>query len=110
MLWAIDHVSREMLIGAPTVRAVWGQKIAPALLDLYLGKKGWESQMIDTPNDPNASDILFETLSGDPGAHDPYTDREHRPDWQMQVRMHQRALRVAAGLATLSILAFARRR
>ena len=28
IIWAIDHGPREMLIGVPTVQAVWGQKFA----------------------------------------------------------------------------------
>src|SRR5919106_177140 len=38
VVWAIEHGPREMLIGRPTVQAVWGQKLAPALLDRYLGR------------------------------------------------------------------------
>lgn len=110
VVWAIEHLPREMLIGAPTVRAVWGQKLAPALLDRYLGKKGWDSQLVDIPHDPHAPDILFETLPGDPGAHGPYTTRERGPDWQMRLRSHPAVLPSLAGIAGVSALALARRR
>jgi NADP-dependent 3-hydroxy acid dehydrogenase YdfG len=85
---------REMLIGRPTVQAVWAQKFIPGLLDLYLGKYGYQSQMIDEPNRQDG-DLLFETLPGDPGAHGPYRDREHGPDLAMKLLAHRR---VAAGL------------
>lgn len=68
-----------MLVGRPTVQAVLGQKIAPGLLARYFGKKGWDSQFVDKPNDQQG-DILYNTLLGDPGAHGPYTDQENGPD------------------------------
>jgi NADP-dependent 3-hydroxy acid dehydrogenase YdfG len=96
VVWAAEHAPREMLIGIPTVRAVWGQKIAPALLDRILAKDGVESQLTDKPIDENKGDILFETLPGDPGAHGPYPEKERGPDIQMRLRTHPRG--VAAGL------------
>jgi NAD(P)-dependent dehydrogenase (short-subunit alcohol dehydrogenase family) len=91
---AAEDPPREMLIGRPTIQAVWAQKLIPGLLDLYLGKYGYQSQMIDEPNRQNG-DILFETLSGDPGAHGPYRDRERGPDLAMKLLAHRR---VATGL------------
>ncbi len=106
VVWAAEHAPREMLIGRPTVQAVWAQKFIPGLLDLYLGKKGYQPQMVDTPNDQHGRDILFETLPGDPGAHGPYRDRERGADVQMRLRTHPRAVGLAsAGLALLAALA-----
>lgn len=86
ILWAADHAPRQMLVGMPTLKAVWGQKFVPGPLDRYLARAGWEPQFIDAPNDQRA-DMLFETLPGDPGAHGPYRDRERKQDWQMRLRM-----------------------
>lgn len=54
--------------------------------------------MVDIPNQQHGRDILFETLPGDPGAHGPYRNREHGPDWQMRVRIHPAAV-LAGGAA-----------
>lgn len=86
ILWAARYAPRQMLVGAPTVKAVWGQKFIPGLLDRYLARAGWEPQFIDEANDRQA-DMLFETLAGDPGAHGPFRDRERQHDWQMRLRM-----------------------
>ncbi len=86
ILWAADHAPRQMLVGMPTLKAVWGQKFIPGLLDRYLARAGWEPQFVDEPNDQRA-DMLFEILPGDPGAHGPYRDRERQHDWQMRLRM-----------------------
>ena len=102
VLWAAEHTPREMLIGRPTVQAVWAQKFIPGLLDLYLGKEGYQPQMVDKPNEQKG-DILFETLPGDPGAHGPYRDKERRPDLQMRLRTHLPAVGLAA-LGTLALI------
>lgn len=86
ILWAADYAPRQMLVGLPTLKAVWGQKFMPGPLDRYLARAGWEPQFVDEPNDQRA-DMLFETLPGDPGAQGPYHDRERQHDWQMRLRM-----------------------
>lgn len=110
VVWAAEHAPREMLIGRPALQAVWAQKLIPGLLDLYLARFGYEPQMVDTPNDPNRPDILFDTLPGDPGAHGPYRNREQGPDLQMRLGTHPRASAAIAGLAALAALALTRRR
>lgn len=104
VVWAADHAPREMLVGRPSVQAVWAQKLVPSLLDLYLGKKGYKPQMVDEPNDQHGQDILFETLEGDPGAQGPYRDKQQGPDLQMRLRPHARSLAVAAGVGCVVAL------
>lgn len=107
---AADDPPREMLIGRPTIQAVWAQKFVPGLLDWYLGKYGYQSQMIDRSNQQRG-DILFESQPGDPGAHGPYRDREQGPDLAMRLLAHRRAATmVGAGVAALAAAAVALRR
>ena len=108
-VWAAEHAPREMLIGRPTVQAVWAQKLFPGLLDLYLGKNGYQPQMTDEPNEQHGRDILFDTLPGDPGAHGPYRDRERGPDLLMRLRPYAGAVGLAAGVAGLAVVAAIRR-
>jgi NAD(P)-dependent dehydrogenase (short-subunit alcohol dehydrogenase family) len=44
IVWAAEHDRREILVGWPTVRAVWGNKFLPALGDWYLARKGYDAQ------------------------------------------------------------------
>ena len=85
IVWASEVAPRELLLGVPTFRAVWAQRLIPGLLDWYTARAGWESQFVDEPNH-QAGDILFDTLPGDPGAHGPYADQEQGPDWLMRLR------------------------
>ena len=107
---AIEHGPREMLIGLPTVQAVWGQKLAPALLDRYLARNGFETQMGVEPNDQRGRDILFAPLPGDPGAHGPYRERERGADLQMRLRPHAKAIAAAMGLVSLAAYGLTARR
>ena len=107
VIWAAEHAPREMLIGRPSVQAVWAQKFIPGLLDLYLGKQGYQPQMVNKPNEQQG-DILFGTLAGDPGAHGPYRDKERGRDLQMRLRTHLPTVGLASGLAALGTLTLMR--
>ncbi len=111
IVWAARHAPRQMLVGLPTVRAIWGQALIPGLLDRYLATAGWEPQFVDAVNDQQR-DILFTTLPGDPGAHGPYRERERGPDLQLLARMHPTRTLIAGaslvGLSMLGALALAR--
>jgi NAD(P)-dependent dehydrogenase (short-subunit alcohol dehydrogenase family) len=106
---AATNPPREILIGRPTIQAVWAQKFIPGLLDLYLGKYGYASQMIDKPNRQHG-DILFQTQPEDPGAHGPYRDREQGPDLAMRLIPHRRlaASMLGAAVVTAAIVALRR--
>ena len=107
IVWAADHRPREMLVGWPTVQAVWAQKFFPGLLDRYAARAAWDSQFVDRPNRQDR-DILFDTLPGDPGAHGPFPARMRGPDLQMRLRRHP-ALAAAGGAAAAVAAASAAR-
>jgi len=75
IVWAASHRRREISVGAPTVAAIWGNKIASPLLDRYLAKTGYDSQQTDEPADPNRPDNLWSPLPGDHGAHGRFAAR-----------------------------------
>lgn len=107
IVWAAEHTPRELLVGIPTLKAVWAQKFIPGFLDWYLAKTGWDAQMTGQPN-RQQDDMLFHPLPSDPGAHGPYRSQERGADVQMAT--HGRALRLAAGgLAALALVMAMRR-
>ena len=69
IVFASHHRRRSMLVGFSTVQAVMGDRIAPGLLDYYLGRTGYEAQQTDEQEDPNRPSNLFEPVVGDHGAH-----------------------------------------
>ena len=45
--WAAHRRQREVFVGWPTIRAIWGQRIVPGLLDHLAARMAWDAQMYD---------------------------------------------------------------
>ncbi|MBV9343004.1 MAG: SDR family oxidoreductase [Acidobacteria bacterium] len=109
--WAAHHRRREVLVGASTVTAIFGQKLAPGLLDRYLGKTGYDSQQYDGRADPNQAANLWQSVAGDQAAHG-QIDQRARPysvEFWMNTERHWMAI-AAAALAAGMLLACDRRK
>ncbi len=72
---ASDGRRREVLLAAPTMKAVWGQKFIPGWLDRHLSRMAWEGQQLPHPVDPGRRDNLFEPVPEDRGAHGSFDAR-----------------------------------
>lgn len=97
--FAAHNQRREMTVGMPAVVAIYGNKVAPGLGDLYLGKYGYESQMTDEPVDPNRPNNLYEPVAGDHGAHGIFDERSYSFSPQSWANMNRGWLAIAgAGL------------
>ncbi|ORW04578.1 SDR family oxidoreductase [Mycobacterium kyorinense] len=102
VLHALDHPRRKQYwVGASTVGTIMGQRIAPALLDRYLARTGYDSQQTDQTVEPNRSANLWEPADGpggrDYGAHGVFDDQSHGHSAQFWLTRHRRSL-VGAGL------------
>jgi NAD(P)-dependent dehydrogenase (short-subunit alcohol dehydrogenase family) len=100
IVYAATHHRRELYVGAPTVAAIIGNKIAPGFADWYLAKKGYRSQEITgEPEENNRPDNLMKPLPGDHGAHGVFDDRARDFSWQWWADKNRRGLlSLAAGL------------
>jgi short-subunit dehydrogenase len=104
--WAAHHSRRELLVGAPTVEAVEGNKIAPDLLDHYLARTGYESQQTSEPIPPDRPDNLFAPVPGNWGAHGVFSDRAANRSPQLWATTHRLWLTLAgAGAVGLAFYA-----
>lgn len=101
IVWLTQNNRRELYVGFSTVKAIIGNKIAPALGDLYLARTGYESQQLDEPDDPNRPNNLWEPVPGDHGAHGPFDERSREFSPQFWLSKHRGAL----ALAGVSLLA-----
>ena len=73
IVWAARQRRREVYVGGTTVLAVLGDKVAPGLGDVYLGRTGYRSQQAGEAA-RSGSDNLFEPVPGDRGAHGRFDD------------------------------------
>jgi short-subunit dehydrogenase len=112
-IWRASHGKRrEIWVGVPTVATILGSRLAPALLDHYLARTGYESQQTDERVDGVRPDNLLRPLDdqggGDRGAHGGFDEGAHARSYQTWVSTHRRPVSIAAGTA-VAAAAWARR-
>ena len=107
--FAAHNTRREMTVGLPAVVAIYGNKVAPGLGDLYLGKYGYDSQQTDELIDPNRPNNLWEPVPGDHGAHGIFDDRSYSFSPQAWANMNRGWLALA-GAGLLAGVALLRRK
>jgi NAD(P)-dependent dehydrogenase (short-subunit alcohol dehydrogenase family) len=101
--WAALHRRAELYVGGSTVEAIVGNKIAPRILDGYLGRTGYESQQTHEPEDPNRPDNLWDPVDAteDRGAHGTFDKRAHRLSLQVWADLHRSW--IGLGVAALGL-------
>jgi short-subunit dehydrogenase len=97
--YAAHHRRRQIYVGIPTVMNILGERTAPSLLDRYLAKMGYGSQMTDTPLDPQGHDNLFEPVDEDRGAHGPFDNKAHSVSPQYALAKHRGKILAGVGVA-----------
>jgi NAD(P)-dependent dehydrogenase (short-subunit alcohol dehydrogenase family) len=94
--FAAQDGRKEMLVGLPTVEAVWGNKIASSLLDDYLAATGFDAQQRPEPVSPDRKDNLFEPVPGDRGAHGSFDAEAVDSSAELWISEHKKQLGLAA--------------
>ena len=95
--WAAHHKRREVFVGGPTVKAIYGQDIAPSLADWYLGKTGYDAQQTSEPVPADRPDNLFKPVPGDWAAHGIFTPNAKNFSLQVWLDLRRMPLAIAAG-------------
>lgn len=87
---------RQVFVGAPTVYTILGERLAPWLGDVYLGRTGIASQLtgqeVRLPHEGN----LFEPVEEGRGAHGDYDGKAHGRSGVLWLSRHRRAVAAAA--------------
>ena len=106
--YAADHPRRRMYwVGGTTAATLAANRIAPALLDRYLAKTGYDSQQTDQPAGQRRADNLWQAADAPPGddygARGDFTDRAH--DRSLQLWLSQHSGPVVTGVAGIAVVA-----
>ena len=108
---AIYHAAyvrrREVMVGWPTLKAVYGNRVAPGLADRRLARAGYDAQQTDEAVGLRL-DNLWTPLAGDRGAHGRFDDRSVSRSPQLWINTH-RALAVGGALLFTAAAAIAAR-
>ncbi len=76
IVWAAKHKRRDVYVGFPTVKAIYGNELAPSFTDRYLAKNGYSGQQTSEPVSPDRPDNLMEPVEdGNYAAHGIFGDR-----------------------------------
>ncbi|USI72539.1 SDR family oxidoreductase [Sphingomonas morindae] len=109
--YAAHHRRKQILVGAPTVMAIWGDRLASSLLDRYLGATGIAGQQDKARVVPDRQDNLWRPVPGDHGAHGRFDREARRHSPQLWLTTHRGvAATAAAALAGAGLALLARRR
>ncbi|HTQ88169.1 MAG TPA: short-chain dehydrogenase, partial [Streptosporangiaceae bacterium] len=103
VVYAAGHPRRKQyFVGASTAATILANRVAPALLDRYLARTGYDSQQTgerEFSRPDNLWEPVDEPRGGDHGAHGEFDDRSHRRSAQLLLSHHPVAA-MAAGAAT----------
>jgi short-subunit dehydrogenase len=96
IVWASRHKRREVFVGGSTVAAIWGNRIAAPLLDRYLSRTAYDSQLGEESIEPDRRDNLWQSVPGDHGAHGRFRDRASNRSRELWLTTHRGLLLAAA--------------
>jgi hypothetical protein len=108
VLFAADHPQRKQYwVGGSTAATLLAQKLAPALLDRYLAKTGFDSQQtkqeVPAGSRPdNLFDPVDRPSGSDHGAHGTFDDQAHQRSAQLWMSHHPGLTGAAAAGAAVA--------
>jgi len=100
IVWAASHRRREIFVGWPTVKAIYGQDVVPGYADRYLAQNAWDGQETSDPVPANRPDNLFAPVDADFAAHGIFGDRAR--DYSIQSWLDLNREKVLAGGAVFA--------
>ncbi len=99
IVWAASHKRREVYVGWPTVKAIYGTELAPAYADRYLAKFAYSGQETSQPVPPGRPDNLFQPVEGEYAAHGIFDDRAKDMSLQSSLNLESNTLFAHRALA-----------
>lgn len=110
IVWASQQKRREVNVGFPAVKTIWGNKFAPQVADWVLEEDGYSSQQDEQLSAGDRPDNLFEPVDRDMGSHGRFDNEARTHSWQLWSTMHRKGLMAAALLAPAALLLLRRKR
>jgi hypothetical protein len=107
-VWASSHRRREIYVGWPTVKAIYGEKVAAGYADKYLAKFAYTGQETDEPVSPDRPDNLFEPAAEQYGAHGIFDERASDFSPMAWIDLHRGAVALGAAVFAGTLIGFMR--
>jgi short-subunit dehydrogenase len=109
IVFAAEQAPRDLYVGFSSVTAVTANKVAPGLVDRYLGRTGFDAQQGSEPVDPTRPHNLWDPVRGDYGAHGRFDDEARPRSLHLLARTHRSALVVTGAGAAAAAVTLRRR-
>ena len=107
--YVADHPRRNMWVGIPTAYTILGNRVAPWLLDWYLGRTNVDAQLTDEPGPRWGSNVDEpQDDERDAGAHGMFDAKAHEHDPWSWLSMHRAAFGAGAVAAAAALIGRAR--
>jgi len=108
--WSATHRRRELIVGAPSLKAIRGTQIAPSLADRYLARDGYRAQQIKgVPVSPDRPDNLFEPVPAVAATRGRFDSEAHPTSLQLWITTHRRLVAAGIGISATAVLGAVRR-
>lgn len=101
--WASEHRRRELCVGFPAIKAIYGNMLAPWFADRVLARQGVPGQQSDEPQLADPPDNLFQPVDRDMGSHGRFDARSRSDSLQLWLTM-RRPLVIGGVLILLALL------
>ena len=100
-----DHPRRTMWVGATTALAITANRLAPSILDRYLGKTGVQSQLSKDAGPRLGSNVFVPRDDDvDRGARGMFTDKAHdRDPWSAASMQRLPVLAATAAVGSIAV-------
>lgn len=106
ILWASEHPRRELFVGWPTIRTIFGNRIAPGVGDRLLARIGYEAQQTSEAVEPQRPDNLWTPLQRDLGVHGQFDCEARAHSIQLALSTHRARIAAFAGVAAAALAAW----
>ena len=104
IVYAAAHNRREIYVGYPTFKAIYGNKIAAWYADKVLAGTGFDGQQTSQPENANRKNNVWQPVPEDRGAYGGFGPVAHKKSFTLWVSLHRNLVRAIAGVAAAGLV------
>lgn len=110
ILFAAAHNRRSIWVGAPTYKAIIGNRLSPSYADHVLARTGYNGQQTSQPVSPDRKDNVWKPVDEDRGTRGDFARQSTNRSLTLWAATHRGLVAFAGGIMVLGALAAAGRK
>ncbi|QOR38320.1 SDR family oxidoreductase [Billgrantia diversa] len=100
--WAAHQRRRQVYVGVSSLLTIWGNKLAPGMMDRFMARTAVSGQQTSEAEDPDRPDNLWQPVSGDMGARGRFGRESKNRSEQFWLTTHRNQVGLIAGSLLLA--------